>query len=125
MRARAASTSPTFVEEGLIYPVVPAGAPSNANLRVMNSMEDDVVKVYNNEPAPFAFTPISKKLMSGNALYVIGETDTSLPNSAAGKFTVTESGGFNLTTVKMTMKLTRAATTAEPVRSRNLQRSTD
>lgn len=115
MRARAAATSPTFVEEGLIYPVIPSVAPSNANLHVMNSMENDVPKVYSNEPAPLAFTPITKKLMSGFALYVIGETDTSLPNSAAGKFTVTESGGFNLTAVKMTIKLTRAATTAEPI----------
>lgn len=114
MRPRAAATSLTSIEEDLIYPVTPMNTTGTSNLRVMSS-DDDVVKLYSNEPAPLAFTPITKKLMSGSALYVIGETDTSLPNSAAARFTVTETGGFNLTTVRLTMDLTRASTAAEPI----------
>jgi subtilisin family serine protease len=116
VRPRAAATSPTFIEEGIIYPADPGNGPTMAILGRTGSEEGDgVVKLYNNEPAPLAFTPISKPLMSGNALYMIGETDTSLPNSAASRFTVTETGGFNLTNLKMTWKLTRAATTTEPI----------
>jgi subtilisin family serine protease len=114
MRPRAAATSPTSVGDGVIYPIAsPSTAPSNVKL--VGSQEEDVAKLYSNEPVSSAYTTITKKLISGSITNLIGETDTSLPNSAAGKFNVTETGGFNLTNVRMTIKLTRAATAAEPI----------
>lgn len=114
MRPRAAATSPTSVGDEVIYPIAsPSFGPSN--VKIVGSQQDDVVKLYKNEPASYAFTTITKKLITGSITNIIGETDTSLPNSAAGKFNVTETGGFNLTQVRMTIKLTRAATAAEPI----------
>lgn len=115
MRPRVPVASPTSVGEDVIYPVVPSTSGSSSNVGRAGVEEDNVVKLYSNEPTPFAYTTITKKLISGNATNLIGETDTTLPNSAAAKFNVTEPGGFNLTRVTMVMKLTRAATAAEPV----------
>ncbi len=39
-----------------------------------------------------------------NGVYVIGETDLSLPNSSATRFAVEEANGFNLTNVAMWLK---------------------
>lgn len=115
MRPRAAATSPTSIGEDIIYPVAPATSPSSVKVGWVGVEDDNVVKLYSNEPAPLAFVTVTKKLISGAATNLVGETDTTLPNSAAAKFTATETGGFNLTRVTMTMKLTRAATVAEPV----------
>jgi subtilisin family serine protease len=115
MRSRVASTLPTFIGEDIIYPVVPPTSPASSNVIMVGAEEDTVEKLYSNEPAPLAFVSVTKKLISGSATNLIGETDTSLPNSAAARFKVTEAGGFNLTRVTMVMKLTRPATIAEPV----------
>jgi hypothetical protein len=115
MRPRVPIASPTSFGEEVIYPVIPSASSSSSEIGRAGVEEDNVVKLYSNEPQANAYTTITKKLISGSATNLIGETDTTLPNSAAAKFSVTEAGGFNLTRVTMTMKLTRAATVAEPV----------
>jgi subtilisin family serine protease len=116
MRSRANVVSTTSVGEDVIYPVAPASSGAmTVKVGRAGSEDDGIVKLYSNEPVASAYTPITKKLYSGVVTNLIGETDTSLPNSAAGKFTVTEAGGFNLTQVKITLKLTRAATATEPI----------
>jgi len=114
MRSKTNLTSPTSVGDDVIYPVAPSMVAGAQKITLVPS-EEEVIKLYSHEPAPLAYTPITKKPMSGNITNLVGETDISLPNSAAMKFTVTEAGGFNLTTVRLWLKLTRAATTAEPI----------
>ena len=47
-----------------------------------------------------SFTPV-EKVISDMPTNLVGETDLSLPNSAAVKFYVSEPNGFNLTNVRM------------------------
>lgn len=115
MRPRAATISLTSIGEEVIYPIAPSVEPSSLKLGRVGFQDEGIVKLYSNEPAALAFTTVTKKLDNSVAPFFIGETDTTLPNSAAGKFTVTETGGFNLTTVRLYIDLTRVSTALEPI----------
>lgn len=56
-----------------------------------------------NDAQTMSFTPV-EKVISETPTNIIGETDLTLPNSAAVKFFVSEPEGFNLTNLKMYLK---------------------
>ena len=66
-----------------------------------NLLKADILR--SSEPVAMAFTEIEKSYASWPT-NIIGDTDTTLTNSAAARFHVTEADGFNLTQVKMYLK---------------------
>ncbi len=95
------STALAFNASSLNYPIVPTKKGSGVIRTQSVSNKQSVLK--SNQAITTAFTPIEKTL-SYWPTNIVGETDTSLPNSAAAKFTVTEAEGFNLTQVSMYLK---------------------
>lgn len=97
---RHSSAELSFNSAGIRYPKV--GRPDNTiNLRRRSVNVKKQVK--GNSVTPLAFTPVEKSL-STFPTNIVGETDTTLTNSAAGRFVVTEPEGFNLTQVRMYLK---------------------
>lgn len=98
------NTSLSFNASALNYPVVSRKKTADSKV-VMQSTTNgsQTEKLRSNEPAPMAFESIEKSYSSW-ATNIIGETDLALTNSAAAKFQVTETDGFNLTQVRMYLK---------------------
>jgi len=92
-----------FNASGLSYPTVKAKTSASAETLGMAIARDAATKLRSNEPVPMSFMGIDK-VMSDDPTNIIGETDTTLTNSSAGRFLVTEAEGFNLTHVKMYIK---------------------
>lgn len=91
------SVQPSFTAPGIRYPAKPVSikTPSVAK---RNASARQILK--SNEASVSSFTYIEKTL-SDWPTNLVGETDLSLPNSAAGRFYVSEAEGFNLTHVSM------------------------
>ena len=80
-----------------------AKTSSSAGTVGMAIARDAATKLRSNEPVPMSFTSVDR-VMSDYPTNIIGETDTTLTNSSAGRFLVTEADGFNLTHVQMYLK---------------------
>jgi subtilisin family serine protease len=90
-----------FNVSGIHYPVA-----TNAQHTVPHVAITGVAKtlvVQNEAVSLSSFTPAEKRL-SYYPSNLVGETNTSIPNSAAARFYVDEEGGFNLTDVSMYLK---------------------
>lgn len=97
------NTSLSYSATGINYPVV-TKHKSNAEIRVSKSeAHDNQEKLRSNEPVALAYSSIEKSYAS-YATNIIGETDLELTNSAAAKFYVSETSGFNLTQARMYLK---------------------
>lgn len=95
------SNNATFDASALDYPVAKTSA-SSGKIRMLAS-HDNPTKLRSSEPAPMYFESINKR-MSDVPTNIIGEVDTTLTNSAAARFFVTEADGFNLTNLQMYLK---------------------
>jgi subtilisin family serine protease len=84
----------------LQYPVVTSSnkQPNVGRIAVRTQSEDQTPAV-----TTTSFNPLEKSLASWPT-NIVGETNLSLPNSAAAKFFVSETEGFNLTQVRMYLK---------------------
>jgi subtilisin family serine protease len=99
MRHRSASIA-AFDVASIHYPVAPEKSASG-NIARINV--NPAKKLSAAKASTLSFTPSEKKLSDGPT-NLIGETNTTLPNSGAGRFYVTEEEGFNLTDVSMYLK---------------------
>jgi len=98
------STSLSYSAAGLKYPTVSKTTSSSSKRNVgMANAADRKSALKSNEPVTAAFQSI-EKILSYWPTNIIGETDLTLTNSAAAKFSVTEAEGFNLTQVQMYLK---------------------
>lgn len=86
----------------LNYPVATKKSLGEPKVAMAN-IDNTKARLVSNEPATLAFTPVEKSFASWPT-NIIGETDLTLTNSSAAKFSVTEPDGFNLTQVKMYLK---------------------
>ncbi|MEQ8629397.1 S8 family serine peptidase [Ekhidna sp.] len=101
MRHKNASLA--YSASGINYPVV-TKSKSNGEIRVSKTeAHDNQDKLRSNEPVATAYTSIEKSY-AAYATNIIGETDLELTNSAAAKFYVSETSGFNLTQARMYLK---------------------
>lgn len=101
---RHTNTSLSFNSAALNYPKVTKQKTGESNVRLQNTRQSNPEKqLRSNEPQPMAFQSVEKTYASFPT-NIIGETDLDLTNSAAAKFLVTESDGFNLTQVRMYLK---------------------
>lgn len=101
---RHTNTSLSFNATSLNYPVVTKKKTAESKVVMQHTTSGSQAgKLRSNEPEPMAFTSIEKSY-SPWATNIIGETDLALTNSAAAKFLVTETDGFNLTNVNMYLK---------------------
>jgi subtilisin family serine protease len=99
MRHRSLTVASGFSQ--LQYPAAPINLSSTRNVGRTNSKN---VKALLPEIATTSsFTPTTKNF-ADFPTNIVGETNTSIPNSAAGRFYVTEDAGFNLTDVSMYLK---------------------
>ncbi|NMM47339.1 S8 family serine peptidase [Marinigracilibium pacificum] len=91
----------------LNYPMASSSALKGVEMmQVANTTEGDVnaeVSDYNNNWEN-KFWRVGRTVSS---IYIIGEEDTSIPNSAAMKYTVDDPEGFNLTRISQFMNLDR------------------
>ncbi|NJM25209.1 MAG: choice-of-anchor D domain-containing protein [Bacteroidia bacterium] len=71
------------------------------NLARRNAHEPKPLRA--NEPAPLAFSSVEISY-ADYPTNIIGETDTTLNNSAGARFYVSQSGGFNLTDARIYLK---------------------
>jgi subtilisin family serine protease len=99
IRNKAATTS--FNASTIRYPK--AGSLSSHPRTVGRTTSRNVLPLKRTGATAASFQSVYKQL-SYFATDIIGETDLTLPNSAAGKFLVTEEEGFNLTDVAMYLK---------------------
>lgn len=95
------STEASFNAAGIRYPAAGTKKSNNISLGRVQAHEKTPAKV--NSVIPAAFEPVDKSY-TGYATNIIGETDLSLTNTAAAKFYVTETDGFNLTDIRMYLK---------------------
>ncbi|HKY55012.1 MAG TPA: S8 family serine peptidase, partial [Anaerolineales bacterium] len=91
---------PSFNASALHYPTVKANTNPGAGKVGMGAAHHSETKLRSNEPAPLYYEPM-EKMLSEIPTNIIGEIDTTLTNSAAGRFYVTEADGFNLTDLQM------------------------
>lgn len=98
---RHANTSLSFNASGIHYPTGNKKAASQGRVAKRNLPESNILK--RQDPVTLAFTEI-EKWRSSWPTNIIGDTDTTLTNSAAARFHVTEADGFNLTQVRMYLK---------------------
>lgn len=96
------STEVSFDAANIHYPAAARKATPGVTLGNL-SLPHAAAPLQSNEPVPMAFTEISKTYSTWPT-NIIGETDLSLTNSAAVKFSVTEADGFNLTEVRTYLK---------------------
>jgi subtilisin family serine protease len=100
---RHSNTSLSYSAAGINYPTI-TKSKSNTEIRVRQyNATDDHNKLRSNEPVATAYNAIEKTYAS-YATNIIGETDLELTNSAAAKFFVSETSGFNLTQARMYLK---------------------
>ena len=93
----------TFNASALDYPAVKTMTSSTPGKIRMGVAHDALTKLRSSDPAPMYYETISKRL-SDVPTNIIGEVDTTLTNSAAARFFVTEAEGFNLTNLQMYLK---------------------
>jgi hypothetical protein len=98
---RHTNTAVSFNASHLRYPVASKRSTTQEVGRQLTHADNNALK--SNEPVAMAYTPVEKSL-SDWPTNIIGETNLSLTNSAAGRFSVTEPTGFNLTHVRMYLK---------------------
>ncbi len=96
------NTSLAFNASSLRYPVA-SNRKSTHDIKVSKRSVARLPQVKSNEPSAYSFTPV-EKTYSSSPTNIVGETDTTITNSAAARFYVTEPGGFNLTQVQMYIK---------------------
>jgi len=101
---RHVSNYSTFNAAALDYPALKTNTSSQPGKIRMVAAHDAPTKLRSNEPAPMYYDAINKRL-SDVPTNIIGEVDTTLTNSAAARFYVTESSGFNLTNLQMYLKV--------------------
>jgi len=95
------STALSFNAAGIHYPAVTKKAGHEPSISRVALPGKNPLR--SNEPAPMAFTEVSKGYAEW-PLYMVGETDLSFTNSIAVKFFVNETEGFNLTKVSTYLK---------------------
>lgn len=95
------NTEVAFSAAGIQYPKV--GTKTKAGVSIGRVQTHYKKPAALNTVAPTAFTSIDKQY-TAFPTNIIGETDLALTNSAAAKFFVTETDGFNLTDVWMYLK---------------------
>jgi subtilisin family serine protease len=98
---RHSNTELSFNANGIHYPSGNKKAAPQGNVAKRNLLQSTLLK--SSDPATLAFTEIEKSYSSWPT-NIIGDTDTTLTNSAIARFHVTEDEGFNLTQVKMYLK---------------------
>lgn len=102
---RHTGTALAFNASSLKYPER-SSTKSSGVINIARAQVNDAVgklKSTTIQPVAASFSPIHIEYTSW-ATNIIGETDLRVPNSAAAKFTVTQSEGFNLTDVRMYLK---------------------
>jgi subtilisin family serine protease len=87
----------------LNYPTPSRAKLAKDGMVGMQTVESDKNQLKKNGVATASFTPINKQYAAWPT-NIIGDTDLTLTNSAAAKFFVSESEGFNLTTLSMYLK---------------------
>lgn len=103
MRHKNATLS--FNSTSLNYPTL-SKVKSSGPMNISRANVDDVAGKLRKETAvikPMAFEPVNIEY-TNFATNIVGETDLTLPNSAAARFLVTPTEGFNLTDVRMYLK---------------------
>jgi subtilisin family serine protease len=96
------SNTAAFSTSGIHYPrVTGAGLKGQQNIGRTNAR---ALKVLKPEIASATSFNSIEKSFSDYATNIVGETNISIPNSAAGRFYVSEEDGFNLTDVAMYLK---------------------
>ena len=100
---RHSNTSLSFNSSSLHYPVVTKKKSSSEIKVAPHNAHHSKVKLRSTEPTASAYTAIEKSY-SDYITNIVGETDTALTNSAAARFYVGETSGFNLTQVHMYLK---------------------
>lgn len=98
------NTALSFNATNLHYPVIKKQKSGSSQPGMQPvTKPTNTVSVSSMEPVPMSFTPVEKSYANWPT-NIIGETDLELTNSAAAKFFVTETEGFNLTHVSMYLK---------------------
>ncbi|MFZ6009552.1 MAG: S8 family serine peptidase, partial [Bacteroidota bacterium] len=87
---------------GLQYPVLKKAKIASAG--VLSRKLSSASSQQRTDIAPASFETIEKGYGWGWPIVMVGETDTTLSNSSATRFEVTEDEGFNLTHVKMWLR---------------------
>lgn len=98
---RHTNTALSYNAASLQYPV--ASSRKGSGIVRKQNVTQPASLLKSNEASTTAFTTIEKPLAYW-ATNIIGETDISLTNSAAARFVVTETEGFNLTQARMYLK---------------------
>ncbi|MCI0751672.1 MAG: S8 family serine peptidase, partial [Flammeovirgaceae bacterium] len=97
------NTSLSWSASSLQYPAVSKTKSTGPVNVARTDARDAVGKLKSVQPVPMSFDPLDISY-AYYATNIIGETDLSLTNSAAAKFSVTQAEGFNLTQVRMYLK---------------------
>ncbi|WP_160144041.1 S8 family serine peptidase [Chryseolinea soli] len=92
----------TFLATGLNYPVVSKVKAASSATLVRRAAHN--TSAQRNKVSTMAFEGAEINYGWGWPIYMIGETDTTLTNSAATKFQATDDAGFNLTHVQMWLR---------------------
>jgi len=100
---RHSNSSLAYGADRLNYPTSTATKKASAAKVAQRNADDNQDKLRGQSPETYSFTPVVKSYADW-ATNIIGETDINLSNSAATKFIVSETEGFNLTQARMYLK---------------------